>query len=588
MAENPQTPPTNKNRLLRPWWPWLLLLLGACVPMARVLLDPLGSVPGSPLSDVYKHTWAYWHAMAQIGDGAWPYTRYLNAPDGGVLLDVMLPPALIMAPVTLIAGPVLAANLWVLLSLTMVGAVVYALARHFTGSVIGSLCAGLMIQTSPFLLGHALTSGVHERLNLWLYPLIVLALLKVRGGGRWGWSAALIVGLAMTVIQCPTYTVFAAVLMLFMVPFAYSRTAPNRWPRVWPITFTYLGLGVALVTGAVVYNLCVIHPLWLAGIPYERVAPSIGVTADFFYVARLETLFNPFTVMVEKPERTDDELYLLVYIGWVPFIAMLSGMVLALRRRARMSALVCALGFIFLVLSLGPNIPIGGRRALVNPLFHAIAFLVPFYGGAPPIWQQAGVFIALSVVGCAELIRVMPSRAIRVAVAALLLAGTIAERIKTLPVPLVLERAPARVAKMFDNIPGEDPLIEVPRLWPKQFLARGSIFMAQVRHEKPIPVAINLGLPLMDHYQPLTQGKATDWKGVAACLRKRGMRWLVMHTHLMPAGKQTARGMKQLRQLLGEPAASEKGSHLFDLSLMKEGTAVDRACPEAGSMGELK
>ena len=139
--------------------PWLLLLAGAVFPLARVLVHPTELLPGSEVGDVYKHTWAYWHALIQIAEGTWPATRYLGAPEGGTLLDVMLLPALFMAPVTLAAGPVAAANVWVLLSLLAVGGSVYALSRALTGSVAASLCAGLLSQTAPFLLGHALTSA---------------------------------------------------------------------------------------------------------------------------------------------------------------------------------------------------------------------------------------------------------------------------------------------------------------------------------------------------------------------------------------------------------------------------------------------
>ena len=97
----------------------LCLGVAAAVPLLHVLLAPTTSLPGSELGDVYKHAWSYWHCLAQ--GGAWPETSSLNAPAGGRLLDVMLAPALLMAPVTVLLGPVFSANLWVWLSLWAVG-----------------------------------------------------------------------------------------------------------------------------------------------------------------------------------------------------------------------------------------------------------------------------------------------------------------------------------------------------------------------------------------------------------------------------------------------------------------------------------
>ena len=513
--------------LWRPAWPVLALVVGACLPLARVLVDPLGSLPGSDLSDVYKHSWSYWHTLQQLGRGTWPFTDLLNSPEGGVLLDVMLVPNLLLAPVTLAAGPVLACNLWVLLMITAVGLATYALARRLTGSLSGALCAGLLVQTSPYLLGHALTSGVHERLLVWVYPLAVLGLLKVRQGGGLRWPLALGGAAALTGLSCPTYGLFLGVLMLLAAPLLLPWLHQDR-ARLRPLLLTYGLMGLCLGGCAALYHWLVMHPGWLAAIPQQRVMPNLGVTSPEFDVARLSALFNPMAVRLEQPTRTDDELWLLVYVGWVPLLAMAGGVVVAVRRRARLLLGVLGLAVVFLLLSLGPWVD-AGPLWIFNPFHQALSYLVPFYGGAQPVWQQAGVFVGLGMVGVAALISAVPGRRRRWLLAGVILAAALAERVAVLPVPPVLGTADARVPTIYDQARGPGGLVDIPRFRPDKSLTVGQMFTAQPRHGHPMPVGININRGFFDDYSPLVGVQARSWTSVAHCLRRRGYRWVVVH-----------------------------------------------------------
>ena len=92
-----------------------LLLFGALLPVLGVLGSPGERLVGTELGDVYKHAWSFWHTPHALG--TWPWTEALNAPGGGRLWDVMLLPSLVMVPVTSLAGPVFASNVWVVVSL---------------------------------------------------------------------------------------------------------------------------------------------------------------------------------------------------------------------------------------------------------------------------------------------------------------------------------------------------------------------------------------------------------------------------------------------------------------------------------------
>ena len=553
------------------YWPLLVIILGALLPLGRVLADPFGLLPGSG-GDVYKHCWAYWHTLRQIFEGSFPHTRYLNAPDGGVLLDVMLLPALIMAPVTLAAGPVFSANLFVLINLVAVGGIVYLLCRHLGTSRVGATCAGVVCQTSPFLLGHALASGVHERFTAWLFPLIVLALLKTRLQGGWRWPLAAMGGLLLAACACPTYSVFIAVMLFLLLPLVARlprrRRGRSAWPQLRQLVVAYAGMGLALAVAFLLHHWFVTQPTFLAGIPTVRVTPSIGVSSTEFNVATPAALLNPFEVRQQQPTRLDDELHNIVYVGWIPFVAMLAGLALAIRRRERWGVVVLLLGFLFGLLSMGPLILVGAQR-IPNPFFYVISYLVPLYGGVPPVWQQAGIMVMLGSVGLALTISALPGRRLQIAAALLLTAATLGERVWALPVPVVAETSSARVPAIYDRVDGEGPVAEIPRLLPGITVARCTMYMAQISHGQPTTVAINLGLTRWDDDLALTRGFSDDWNATAYCLRKGGLRWVMVHKRQFQTPREARECVGGLRRAVGPPVAETADHALWDLANIK-------------------
>ncbi len=555
---------------LAKYWPLLVMIIGALLPMGRVLADPFGALPGTG-GDVYKHCWAYWHTLRQVFGGHFPHTYYLNPTAGGVLLDVMFLPALIMAPVTVVAGPVLAANLFVVLNLVAVAGVVYLLCRHLGASRVGSVCAGVIAQTSPFLLGHALASGVHERFTAWLFPLIALALLETRLHGGWRWPLAAMGGLLLAACSCPTYSVFIAVMLFLLLPLV-ARVPRSRgrsaWPQLRQLIIAYAGMGLALVAAFLLHHWFVMQENFLAGIPTTRVAPSIGVSSSEFNVATPAALLDPFQVRQQKPSRLDDELHNLVYVGWIPFLAMLGGLAVAIRRRARWGVIVLGLAFLFGFLSMGPVFLVGEKQ-IINPFFYALAYLVPLYGGVPPVWQQAGIFVMLGSVGLALVISALPGRRLQVVGALLLFAAVMVERVWALPVPVVAEISDARVPKIYDKIDGEGPVAEIPRLLPGVTVARCTMYMAQMHHGQPTTVAINLGLTRWDDYPALTRGISNDWKETVYCLKSGGLRWVMVHKRLFTKKAQSKKCVAGLRAAAGEPVAETADHALFDMARIK-------------------
>ena len=561
-------------------WPWLVLSLGAALPLLRVLRHPTQSLPGSMAGDIYKHAWPYWHTLALVREGTWPYTPYFNAPEGGVLLDVMLLPSVLLAPLTLVAGPVFASNTWVWLSLLAVGGASYALCKRLTGSELGALCAGLSAQTSPYLLGHGLTSGVHERLSIWIFPFLMLGLLTLREKKSRRWTFAMVAITGLTTLHCHTFGVYAAVMLVLALPMLlWPFAGAQLWPRARRLLVAYGGMGVMMAAVFLVARWFVHQPDFLAGVFVNRVELSLGVTADYVEVATPASLLDPFSVQLQRPKMVDDELHNLSYIGWVPLLAILAGLCCARRRGRGLSMAIIGLGLFFAALSLGPIVLLG-RYYIENPCYQLVAHLLPFWGGLPAAWEHIGVFSALAVLGLAELVAAPAQRGVRLALASALLVGVWAERAWALPVPVILDVADARVSPVNDAARGEGGLADMPRIWKGQLMTRGTMFLAQTRHEHPLPVAINLSLTDWDSYPPLKNGSTDDWGAAASCLKRRGFRWIVVHRDWFSAEDEAAQCVEGLQAVVGPPLAHTEDEALFDLADLAEASfGRDPLCP---------
>ncbi len=546
--------------------PLAILAAGALLPLARVVLDPLGSLPGLATGDVYKHAWPYWHTLDQLFGGQWPRTEMLAGPDGGVLLDVMLLPALAMAPVTLIAGPVAAANLWVWLSLLASGVATYALGRRLSGSVAGATAAGLVVQTAPCLVGYALVSGVHERLALWLFPTLVLLLLRCRDRGGWRWPAALGATLAAGAIHCPNYGLFACILLAFVVPvlaWPSRRGGPGlRW--LLP-TGVALGLGLAVVVLALQWMIR--QPDFLADVGMQRVELSPG-SRPVYEAATLADMLNPVSARTTRSSDYEDEIYFLPYIGWVPLLAMLAGAALAWRGGRRRSAALAGCGLVFGVLAAGPTLRSGGV-SVPEPLFLALVELVPFYGQTPGTWQQVAVLVSVGGAGVALAIGALGTRRHRRMAAVALVALTLVERLWALPVPLVTYRADARVSSAYDAVGDGGVLADVPRFWTGRHLTPGPAFLAQTRHERPITYAIDFGLSPWDGVRVLMGCESPGFALSAGCIRQGGIRWVAVHRDWFDESETAASCVAGFQSVAGDPVADDGQLALFDLDRLE-------------------
>jgi uncharacterized membrane protein (UPF0136 family) len=146
-----------------------------------VLAHPSRAAVGlNPASDFQIMTWSLeWWPWA-LGHGVNPlHTSLLWAPSGfSTLWMTTIPaPALLAAPLTLAAGPLVSYNVLMLLSIPLAAGAAYLLCFELSGSFLASLAGGLLFGLSPYMLGHTLS----QHLNLvFVFPLPLVALFCVR------------------------------------------------------------------------------------------------------------------------------------------------------------------------------------------------------------------------------------------------------------------------------------------------------------------------------------------------------------------------------------------------------------------------
>lgn len=129
--------------------------------------------PGDPPFFMWLLRWLP-HAVAE---GQNPlYTHHLNFPDGvNLMWNTAVPlPALLLAPFTLLVGPVFAYNLLVTSAVALSGCAAYIMLRRYVASPTAAFAGALLYGFSPYILSHA-----HEHPNLtfaFAPPLLLLLL----------------------------------------------------------------------------------------------------------------------------------------------------------------------------------------------------------------------------------------------------------------------------------------------------------------------------------------------------------------------------------------------------------------------------
>ena len=379
----------------RPWTPvigafGLYLVASLLLFGLPVLSDPSHSFIGPPKSpDPRFFFWAlsWWphalgHGMNPIWSGA------IWAPEGyNLAWATGVPgPSLLMTPVTLTAGSVVAYNVLALLACPLSGLTAFVLCRRVTGSFWPSLTGGWIFGFSTYQLGHA---GLHINLELvFLVPLAVyLSLLRVEDEIR---PRPFVILLTVVfVFEFLTSTELFATMTLFgglVLVLAIGLGPAERRPDL-------LGVG-KLIGLSFLLSAVVVSPyLWYAfahGVPRRDLDGSDLLS---FFVPRLRTLIGSKTFFELTRTFPGTSVENTAYLG-LPLIGILVHFAVTQWRRWVARLLVVVAGLIA-VAALGPRLFVGGHASIALP-WRAVQAL-PVINNASPRRFTLYIFLIAAV-----------------------------------------------------------------------------------------------------------------------------------------------------------------------------------------------
>jgi len=307
--------------------------------------------------------------------------------------------ALVMSPVTLAFGPVVAYNVATLLSPVASAWAAFLLCRRLAGRVGPALVGGYVYGFSTYVLGH-----MQGHLNMspaFVTPLVVLLLIRRLDGAVS--ARRFVAGLAaLLVFQFTLFTEVFATLTLFgglAFALALAMLEPDVRGRLWrmvgPIALAYAVAGVALLP--------YLYHLFAFGFPREQIHEMEPYSIDLLnFVIPTPVAFFHLVFLPVAKTFTGNFSESVGYVG-LPLVAVayLFGRSHGRTRPGRWALVTLAM---VCVAALGPNLHIAGIRTLSLPWslmlnlplinhaatgrFMMYAFLI--LGGIAAVWLARG------------------------------------------------------------------------------------------------------------------------------------------------------------------------------------------------------
>ncbi|HEY4462092.1 MAG TPA: hypothetical protein VGN41_05435 [Streptosporangiaceae bacterium] len=360
-------------------------LLAAVAVMLLLWRHPTsGTVAGNP-NDADQFSWFFRYDAAAIAHGRLPalVTTALNAPQGlNVMWNTfMLLPGVLLAPVTLLAGPQVSLN--VLMTVGFAGSAVamFAVLRRWDVSVTGAAIAGAVYGFSPALIQSAI--GHYDLQFAVLPPLIIDAALRIGTGRarpvRGGlWLGFLTTVQLLTAEELLVDTALGGVVIAAVLVASRPREALRRAG----------GMVAGFAVAAAVTLVVCAYPLWVQFLgPLHQHGSAF--TPDFFKNDLTGLVAPSGLMLLHSASSAATAAHFqggapeyLAYVGW-PLLIVLAAVAVAFWRH--LAVRVTAVTFAVLeVLSLGGTLMTSGtHHSSVLLPWHWLGS-VPLLGAALP------------------------------------------------------------------------------------------------------------------------------------------------------------------------------------------------------------
>jgi hypothetical protein len=339
--------------------------------------------------------WAPW-AVAHLHNPL--VTNHIDFPAGANLMwnTTMLLPALLLAPVTLLGGPLLSYNFLATAGVVLPAWVAYIALRRLTRTRAAAWVGGLAWGFGPWVLAQTRGDHLHLTVGVVALPLLTLAAHEafvVQRRSAVGLGALLGAGAGLWILVGEEALLVASVSVA--VGLAALALCQRGWWRAGGRTrMRYAGvvmawaLGVFVVIAAIPVGWQVLGP--------QRIDGPI-FSSDAYSADLLAAIVPPGHQLVHTSGSADQSRRFASeegsYLG-LPIVLAAAAVALRHRRRATARAIALTASVLWL-LSLGPHLRVGGHATAV-PLPWDLVPRLPLFDDLLPVRLAAGVGFAVA------------------------------------------------------------------------------------------------------------------------------------------------------------------------------------------------
>lgn len=300
--------------------PWLVMccyVIGAVAMAARLWADPAGREQFAGVGDNELFAWFVKYAATAVAHGRLPalVTTTLNAPQGVNLMwnTSFLLPGVLLAPLTLVAGPQVSLTLALTLGFAGSAASLFWVLRRWGASMGAAALGGAVYGFSPALVN---AGYAHYHLQFAVLPPLIAdaALRLVTGRGRGvragAWLGLLCAAQLFIGEELLVYTVLAGLILAAAVAVSRPRAVPGRVRAV----------AGGLAAAVAVFLLADGYALWVqfAGplAEHSKLRAAATTNPAWFVTPSAELLFHTRASVAATPAIAPGTPEDLIYLGW--------------------------------------------------------------------------------------------------------------------------------------------------------------------------------------------------------------------------------------------------------------------------------
>jgi len=303
-------------------------------------------------------------------------------------------------PVTATLGPIAAYNIMILLALAASAGVAYVAASRYIRTWWIAFLVGLLYGFSPFMMVQ--TSGSHLTLvTAFTPPLLLICLDEALVRQRYpAWKLGLALGVVATAqLLIGEELLLTEILVSLLAGILVAVGWPNDLGQRWRAALTSLGVGAGVfaVLGAVPIAIQFFGPSPLQGTTIHPPGSFVGDLLGWV-VPTQQQIAAPSSAVALANSFTGGFAEHDAYLG-IPLIVLMAVSLFILRRNRWVCLLAVLIGIIA-ILSLGPNLHVGGTVTGI-PLPWALLTKVPLLRDALPnrlalyVFLGAGLLVGL-------------------------------------------------------------------------------------------------------------------------------------------------------------------------------------------------